>query len=111
MVRRMKVQSPMPFLTELSITPTTFSGKEESPCGNHALATFQNGKQYNCDLSASYNIGARYLIREYLKTSSETERSQLRAKVPECEKRTSCTYATLVQMTSALEVIRLNACA
>ncbi|HSH84797.1 MAG TPA: transposase, partial [Guyparkeria sp.] len=24
------------------------------------LATFQNGKQYNADLNASYNIGARY---------------------------------------------------
>lgn len=32
---------------------------------NHQLATFVNGKQYNCDLSASYNIGARYFLREY----------------------------------------------
>ena len=32
--------------------------------GNHSLCTFQNGKRYNCDLSASYNIGARYFIRE-----------------------------------------------
>ena len=28
---------------------------------------FQTGKRYNCDLSASYNIGARYFIREILK--------------------------------------------
>jgi IS605 OrfB family transposase len=27
---------------------------------NYSLAVFQNGKQYNADLSASYNIGARY---------------------------------------------------
>jgi len=37
----------------------TFTSKE--------LCTFQNGKQYNCDLSASYNIGARYFPREYCK--------------------------------------------
>ncbi|MBE9166859.1 hypothetical protein IQ238_04685 [Pleurocapsales cyanobacterium LEGE 06147] len=27
---------------------------------NYALATFPNGKKYNCDLQASYNLGARY---------------------------------------------------
>lgn len=31
---------------------------------NHALATFTTDNKYNCDLSASYNIGARYFIRE-----------------------------------------------
>ena len=31
---------------------------------NHSLCAFQTGKRYNCDLSASYNIGARYFIRE-----------------------------------------------
>ena len=30
---------------------------------NHSLCTFQTGKRFNCDLSASYNIGARYFIR------------------------------------------------
>ena len=35
---------------------------------NHSLCTFRNGKQYHCDLSASYNIGARYFIREILKS-------------------------------------------
>ena len=35
---------------------------------NHSLCVFQSGKQYNCDLSASYNIGARYWIREIIKT-------------------------------------------
>ena len=34
---------------------------------NHSLCAFQTGKRYNCDLSASYNIGARYFIRELLK--------------------------------------------
>ena len=33
---------------------------------NYALCTFTTGKRYNCDLSASYNIGARYFLREYV---------------------------------------------
>ena len=68
---------------------------------NRAIATFKNRKQYNCDLSASYNIGARYFIRELLKPVSETEWSQLLAKVPEVERRTSCTYNTLLKLNSA----------
>ena len=63
--------------------------------GNHSLCTFQNGKRYNCDLSASYNIGARYFIRELLKPLPETERSSLEAKVPVVKRRTSCVYADL----------------
>ena len=38
---------------------------------NHKLATFANKKQYNCDLSASYNIGARYFLREYCSQAPE----------------------------------------
>ena len=62
---------------------------------NHSLCVFQSGKQYNCDLSASYNIGARYWIREIIKTLPETERSSLEAKVPAVKRRTSCVYADL----------------
>ena len=47
---------------------------------NHSLCTFQTGKRYNCDLSASYNIGARYFIRELLKPLPVTERSYWRQK-------------------------------
>jgi len=32
--------------------------------GNKQIALFRNEKEYNCDLSASYNIGGRYWIRE-----------------------------------------------
>ena len=46
-------------------------------------------------LSASYNIGARYFIREILKPLPETERSSLEAKVPVVKRRTSCVYADL----------------
>ena len=33
------------------------SGKVERSAENHSLCRFSTGKQYNCDLSASYNIG------------------------------------------------------
>ena len=69
---------------------------------NHSLCTFQTGKQYNCDLSASYNIGARYFIRELLKPFSETERSLLEAKVPSVKRRTSCVYADLRLLSAEL---------
>jgi len=36
------------------------SGKVKRSKINYSLAVFKNGKNYNCDLSASYNIGARY---------------------------------------------------
>ena len=34
---------------------------------NYSICRFKSGKVYNCDLSASYNIGARYFLREYHK--------------------------------------------
>ena len=34
---------------------------------NYSLCTFQNGKIYNCDLSAAQNIGGRFFLREYQK--------------------------------------------
>jgi putative transposase len=36
------------------------SGKIQRSKTNYSLAVFKNGKQYNADLNASYNIGARY---------------------------------------------------
>ena len=69
---------------------------------NHSLCTFRTGKQYNCDLSAAYNIGARYFIRELLKPLPETERSSLEAKVPAVKRRTSCVYADLRKLSQEL---------
>ena len=63
---------------------------------NHSLCTFTTGKRYHCDLSAAYNIGARYFIRERLKPLSATVRSSLEAKVPSVKRRTSCVYADLL---------------
>ena len=64
------------------------SGEIARDIRGHRLCTFQTGKRYNCDLSASYNIGARYFIREILKPLPETERSLLEAKVPAVKRRT-----------------------
>ena len=73
---------------------------------NHRLCTFQTGKRYNCDLSAAYNIGARYFIRELLKPLPATERSLLEAKVPSVKRRTSCTYADLRELHLQMEVLK-----
>ena len=62
------------------------------------LCKFTNGRIYNCDLSASYNIGARYFIRELQKSISVKKWSGIVAKVPECQKRTQCTYNTLLEI-------------
>ncbi len=66
------------------------------------LCKFQNGKTYNCDLSASYNIGARYFIREILKSLNESSRLLIEAKVPQCSKRSTCTFSTLVSLNAVL---------
>ena len=71
---------------------------------NHSLCVFQTGKRYNCDLSASYNIGARYFIRELLKPLSVTERSLLEAKVPAVKRRTSCVYVDLRKLSSEMNL-------
>ena len=34
--------------------------------GNYSLCRFQSGKEYHCDLNASYNIEAKYFIREII---------------------------------------------
>ena len=77
------------------------SGKVERFPENHSLCKFPNGKQYNCDLSASYNIGARYFIREILKPLPATARSLLEAEVPAVKRRTSCVYADLLKLSKA----------
>ena len=80
------------------------SGKVSRDPKNHSLCVFQTGKRYNCDLSASYNIGARYFIRELLKSLPVTERSLLEAKVPAVKSRTSCVYADLRDLISEMEL-------
>ncbi len=68
----------------------------------YELCRFQSGKTYNCDLSASYNIGARYFIREILKSLDENSRLLIEAKVPQCSKRSTCTFSTLINLNAEL---------
>ena len=74
-----------------------FRGREAN-LGTYELCKFSNGKIYNCDLSASYNIGARYFIREIQKILPAKVWSDIVAKVPEGQKRTQCTYSTLLEI-------------
>ena len=82
------------------------SGRVIRNMGNHSLCTFTTGKKYNSDLSASYNIGARYFIRELLKPLPETERSSLEAKVPAVKRRTACVYADLRNLYLEMDVLK-----
>ena len=79
------------------------SGKVERGIDhNHSICRFTTGKVYNCDLNASYNIGARYYIRELLKTMPVTAGLDISAKVPECSRRSTCTLSTLISLNAAL---------
>ena len=69
---------------------------------NYSICRFSTGKIYNCDLNASYNIGARYFIREILKTLSVTTGLDISAKVPGCSRRSTCTLSTLRNLNAAL---------
>ena len=68
----------------------------------YSLCQFPNGKVYNCDLSASYNIGSRYFVREIIKSLPVRERLALEAKVPEVAKRSTCTLSTLINLNAEI---------
>lgn len=77
------------------------SGKVKRNNKNHSLCVFKTGKQYNCDLNASYNIGARYFIREILESSTARQKSELEVKVPEILDRTKSVLSTLISIAKA----------
>ena len=70
--------------------------------GNYSICKFTTGKKYHCDLSATYNIGARYFIRELIKSLPERVRLDVEAKVPQCSKRSTCTFSTLLSLNAVL---------
>ena len=76
------------------------SGKVSRDKNNFSLCTFASGKQYHCDLNASYNIAARYFLRALQNTMYSEAWEQLQAKVPEVVKRTDCTLSTLWEIAS-----------
>ena len=71
--------------------------------GNYSICRFKSGKIYNCDLSASYNIGARYFIREITKSRPATARSALEAKVPQVAARSTCTWSAFISLLAGLK--------
>ncbi len=76
----------------------------ESECtnGNYSMCEFSTGKIYHCDLNASYNIGARYFVRELTKSLPERVRLRLEAKVPAVRTRSTCTLSTLINLNAEL---------
>ncbi len=82
-------------------------GKESGKTNNnYSLCEFTNGKLYNCDLNASYNIGSRYFVRElckhYEKSMPATSWQGILAKAPGCLKRSTCTLSTLISLSAAV---------
>ena len=75
------------------------NGKEKY---NYSICTFQNGKQYHCDLNASYNIGARYFIRELLKSNSVMRRLPSQTKDSDYGTGTTRTLSTLIRLNADL---------
>ena len=69
---------------------------------NNKLCRFTNGKVYNCDLSASKNIAARYLLRVLQRSMSETAWSDCSAKVSELSVRTHCTLSSLIRLNAVM---------
>ena len=78
----------------------------EADLSSYSVCRFASGKIYNCDLNASYNIGARYFIREILKSLPAKERLALEAKVPQAARRSTCTLATLISLSGELYPMR-----
>ena len=69
---------------------------------NYSICTFPNGKQYHCDLNATYNIGARYFIRELLKSDSVMRRLPNQTKDSDYGTGTTRTLSTLIRLNADL---------
>ena len=67
------------------------SGPVTRDKGNFSICTFADGKRYNCDLSASQNIGARYFLRLLAEEPGCPE-------MPATPKRTYATLLTTVRV-------------
>ncbi len=75
---------------------------DKAGLGSRSLCRFTGGKTYNVSLNASMNVGARYFVREILKTLPARERQRIEVKIPECAKRSTCTLATLISLNGEL---------
>lgn len=78
------------------------SGEVVRDNNNFSLCTFATGKRYDCDLGASYNIGARYFLRAMEKAMASESWERLKAEVPGLATRTECTLFTLWKVSALL---------
>ena len=79
-------------------------GRDVSSGTPYDVCMFTTGKMYNCDLNASYNIGARYLMR-LLESSLGRGWSHVMAKAPDVAKRTKITLNTYLEAFKASRVV------
>lgn len=91
------------------VTRSVKASKARSKVQN--LAKYEGGKRYHCDLSASYNIGARYFIRAILKAQDALTGRHLKAKVPECAHGSTCCLNTLISLNAELRSLKNKALA
>ena len=89
------------------VTKSVKASKARSKAQN--LAKYEGGKRYHCDLSASYNIGARYFIRAILKAQDALTGQHLKAKVPECAHGSTCCLNTLISLNAELRSLKSKA--
>lgn len=75
---------------------------KEADFPNNKLCKFRNGKIYNCDLSASRNIVARYFTHVLKKSVSAKKLLQAQAKVSGLCRRTSHILSTLISLYAEL---------
>ena len=71
-------------------------------CYNYSICVFPNGKIYHCDLNASYNIGSRYFIREFLKSDVVIQRLLNDAKEHRYGTGTTRTLSDLIRLNADL---------
>ena len=79
------------------------SGEISRHKDNKSICTFANGKIYNADLSASYNIASRYFIKQIQKAKTKKSWLAAVAKVPSAAKRNTCTLSTLISLNQVLQ--------
>jgi len=96
----MKVRRTCPY--QASALAFDGSGKVKKKKGCRSICIFPSGKEYHSDLSASYNLTARYFIREIMETLPPALKTEMETKIPDISRRTACTLSTLRELNREL---------
>lgn len=70
---------------------------------NPALCVLKNGRQFNTDLSAALNIGARYLIGKVIENHKKQEEMLYEA-IPDARNKNKRVWAHYIEMQNLLEI-------